>query len=132
MVKSSSAGCAFASKTTLTPSQPTRSFIPCPQTTALCTETLVAHFPLHAAVEMCDFHLHCFPYALPLPFIRRDSLPSLPFPSPPLSACRVSKRSMMNIVNIPSLLKEINDSHEEGAALIAWLRGCGQVVLHEK
>lgn len=37
----------------------------------------------------------------------------------------------MNIVNMLTLLKELNDSHEEGAALIAWLRGCGQDALHK-
>lgn len=38
----------------------------------------------------------------------------------------------MNIVNMLTLMKEINDSHREAAALIAWLRGCGQDVLPEK
>lgn len=37
----------------------------------------------------------------------------------------------MNIVHMLTLLKEINDSRGEGAALIAQLRGCGQDVLHE-
>lgn len=37
----------------------------------------------------------------------------------------------MNIVNMLTLLKEINDLRGEGAALIAQLRGCGQDVLHE-
>ena len=37
----------------------------------------------------------------------------------------------MNIVNTLALLKEINDSRGEGAALIAQLRGCGPNVLRE-
>lgn len=37
----------------------------------------------------------------------------------------------MNIVNMPTLLKEINDSHREGTALIAWLRAiCAQEMRH--
>lgn len=47
-----------------------------------------------------------------------------------LSDWCMSKRDMMNIVNMLTLLKEINYSLGEGVALIARLRGCGQDVLH--
>lgn len=94
------------------------------------TQPIVACFRLHATANSCwvspppttAHAAFLLPSPLPLAIV------TLPYTA---NAWSMSKRNMMNIVNMPTLLKEINDSRGEGAALIARLRGCGQDALHE-
>lgn len=86
---------------------------------------------LSSSLRRCQLML-VFPTAAHTAFLLSSPLPlttvTLPYA---LGAWSLSKRSMMNIVNMLILLKEINDSRRYGAALIAQQKGCEQNVLHE-
>lgn len=89
----------------------------------------MAYIRLHDAANSCwVFFPTASHAAFPLPSLLPFSIVTLPYTA---IAWSMSKRNMMNIVNMLTLLKEINDSRGEGAALIARLRGCGQDVLHK-